>query len=105
MRRVQERDKVAGVIAGSKFIGRDITTEYAQGDAAYLFERADESFGESLEEVADPAASLKLIVAAEVAGGNEIVNMIAAASWSGETSRKPKVCAKYLRTEGAKLRS
>jgi hypothetical protein len=75
-------------MAGSKFIGRDITTEDSQGDAAHRFESVEDSAAEFLEEVAGLAASLKLIVPAEVANGNET---IAAASWSGEASRKPKV--------------
>jgi len=106
MGRVQERDKVGSVIAGGKFIGSDITdSEEVRGDAAYSLYYAEESLAEFLEEVAGLAASLKLIVPAEVTGGNEIVNMVAAASWSEETSRKPKGCANYLRKEGVKLRS
>ena len=89
MRGVQERDKVGDVIAGSKFIGRDITTEKFQGDAAHRFESGEDSVAEFLEEVADLAASLKFIVPAEVANG---IETIAAASWSGETSQKLKVC-------------
>jgi len=82
--RVQERDKVGGVIAGGKFIGSDITEMDVSGEAAYTLYNAEECTTDFLEEVAGLAASLKLIVPAEVAGGNEIVNMVAAASWSGE---------------------
>ena len=67
MRGVQERDKVGDVIAGSKFIGRDITTEESQGDAARRFGCGEESVADFLEDIAGLAASLKLIVPAEVA--------------------------------------
>jgi hypothetical protein len=69
LRGVQERDKVGDVIAGSKFIERDITTEESQGEpeAARRLEFAEESVANFLEDVTSLAASLKLIVPAEVA--------------------------------------